>query len=145
MKPEENSPASATPPEDHDRLMWRLWCVTMAVIIVGGLLWGGVLVVNYPRTYPVRKDYRPPVIAPNGENVVRPRQDLAVREPSSSAIAAPGIVWVNTQSRIYHFSGYRWYGRTIHGKYIDEEDAIAEGDRAAKNERRPTAFDAAKQ
>ena len=59
-------------------------------------------------------------------------------------MAEPGTVWVNTQSQVYHFPGYRWYGHTLHGKYVNE-DAIAEGDRAAKNERRPFMFDSAKQ
>ena len=45
MKPEENIPMSVTLQADHDRLIWRLWCVTVALIAVGGLFWGGVLVV----------------------------------------------------------------------------------------------------
>ena len=46
---------------------------------------------------------------------------------------APGVVWVNTKSHIYHYPGQRWYGHTQDGKYMQEADAIAEGDRATKN------------
>ncbi len=148
MKPEENLPAPASLLDDHDGLRWRLWCVTMAAIIVGGLLWGGVLVVNYPRTYPAADDQRatiPPVTVRPGGRVVRSREDVAARELSSATIAAPGTVWVNTKSGVYHFPGYHWYGRTLRGKYVNEEDAIAEGDRAAKNERRPPQSETVKQ
>jgi hypothetical protein len=43
------------------------------------------------------------------------------------------LVWVNTNSGVYHYPGTRWYGNTVAGRYISEEDAIAEGDRPAKN------------
>jgi hypothetical protein len=42
------------------------------------------------------------------------------------------MVWVNTESHIYHKQGSRFYGKTKHGKYITEAEAISEGDRAAK-------------
>jgi len=41
------------------------------------------------------------------------------------------LVWVNTSSHVYHMEGSRWYGKTRHGKYMSEEDAISEGDHAA--------------
>ncbi len=60
------------------------------------------------------------------------------------ALAAPtassGLVWVNTRSKVYHYPGHRWYGGTQQGKYVSEAAAIAEGDRAAQNERRPPDF-----
>src|SRR5438876_11035727 len=40
-------------------------------------------------------------------------------------------VWVNTTSRVYHCPGTRWYGKTKHGKYMTECDAIKDGNRAA--------------
>lgn len=43
------------------------------------------------------------------------------------------LVWVNTNTGVYHYPGTRWYGNTVAGRYISEEDAIAEGDRPAKN------------
>jgi hypothetical protein len=44
-----------------------------------------------------------------------------------------GQVWVNTESHVYHKAGSRFYGKTKQGKYMNEADAIKEGDHAAKN------------
>jgi hypothetical protein len=43
-----------------------------------------------------------------------------------------GQVWVNTDSSVYHKEGSRFYGKTRHGKYMSEQDAIKAGARAAK-------------
>ena len=43
-----------------------------------------------------------------------------------------GLVWVNTESHIYHKESSRFYGKTKQGKYVSEADAIKEGDRASK-------------
>src|SRR5436190_990454 len=54
----------------------------------------------------------------------------------TNATPAPGgghgLVWVNTESHIYHKEGSRFYGKTKQGKYVTEADAIKEGDRPAK-------------
>jgi hypothetical protein len=42
------------------------------------------------------------------------------------------VVWLNTNSGVYHFQGERWYGRTKHGAYVCEKDADAAGDRATE-------------
>lgn len=39
----------------------------------------------------------------------------------------PGMVWVNTETKVYHKQGDHWYGRTKKGKYMTESDAIKEG------------------
>jgi len=43
------------------------------------------------------------------------------------------IVWLNLSSKIYHYKGERWYGRTRHGAFVCEKEAIADGDRASRN------------
>lgn len=43
-----------------------------------------------------------------------------------------GMVWVNTESHVYHKEGSRFYGKTKQGKYVSEADAMKEGDRASK-------------
>ena len=72
--------------------------------------------------------------APNGS---RARRDAAASPSATTGAAAPapgggpGLVWVNTNSHVYHKEGSRFYGTTKKGKYVSEADAIKEGDRAA--------------
>jgi Helix-hairpin-helix motif len=57
--------------------------------------------------------------------------------PSPAAAQTPpvkGMVWVNTSSKVFHREGDRWYGKTKHGKFMTEADAIAAGFREAKDE-----------
>ena len=46
------------------------------------------------------------------------------------------VVWVNTPTRIYHYSGTRYYGHTLKGAYMCEADARAGGYRATRNRQR---------
>ncbi len=41
-------------------------------------------------------------------------------------------VWVNTRTKVYHVPEDPLYGRTRHGQYMCENDAVAAGDHAAK-------------
>jgi hypothetical protein len=54
---------------------------------------------------------------------------------TGTATPAPGgdhgLVWVNTETHVYHKEGSLFYGTTKKGKYVSEADAIKEGDRAA--------------
>jgi len=59
----------------------------------------------------------------------------------STGIATPGpgggrgLVWVNTETHVYHKEGSRFYGASKKGKYVSEADAIKEGDRPASGGR----------
>ena len=44
------------------------------------------------------------------------------------------MVWVNTDSGVFHKEGSRWYGKTKQGKFMSEADALKQGFQAAKNE-----------
>jgi hypothetical protein len=46
------------------------------------------------------------------------------------------VVWVNTPTRIYHYSGTRYYGHTRRGVYMCEADARAAGYRATRSRQR---------
>jgi hypothetical protein len=43
------------------------------------------------------------------------------------------VVWLNTNSGIYHEKGMRWYGRTRKGAYVCRAEANAAGDRDTRN------------
>ena len=43
------------------------------------------------------------------------------------------VVWVNTQTGVYHFKGQRWYGNTKHGAYECRKEADSGGERATRN------------
>jgi hypothetical protein len=49
------------------------------------------------------------------------------------------VVWVNLTSKIYHFAGHKSYGTTKAGAYMCEKEATAQGFRASKTEKRPSA------
>ena len=56
--------------------------------------------------------------------------------PASQAAApggGPGMVWVNSASKVYHCPNDRWYGKTKAGEYMSEADAKAKGNRADHN------------
>jgi competence protein ComEA len=54
----------------------------------------------------------------------------------------PGMVWVNTESKIFHRPGDRWYGKTKQGQFMTEQDAIKQGYRESKES--PSSGDASK-
>lgn len=54
-------------------------------------------------------------------------------KPAAAPPSGSGMVWVNTDSKVYHREGDRWYGKTKHGKYMSEADAQKEGYRPAKS------------
>ncbi len=87
----------------------------------------------------------PPMAAPTKEmpaatKAVEPAKEKATPAKekalatSEQAQTPPvkGMVWVNTESKIYHKEGDRWYGKTKQGKFMTEADAIKEGNREAK-------------
>ena len=51
----------------------------------------------------------------------------AAKVPASAVKAAPGQVWVNTDSKIYHCQGSQHFGKTKQGEYMQQTDAKAKG------------------
>ena len=37
------------------------------------------------------------------------------------------MVWVNTETKVFHRQGDQWYGKTKKGKYMTEGDALKAG------------------
>jgi DNA uptake protein ComE-like DNA-binding protein len=84
-----------------------------------------------------RKEARPsspPDAEPRESQSTVPNRPAAPPATASSpqVTASRGMVWVNTDTKIYHREGDRWYGKTQHGRYMTEEEAIRQGYRVAK-------------
>jgi len=54
--------------------------------------------------------------------------EVASRSPAAGG--GHGLVWVNTETHMYHREGSRFYGTTKKGKYMTEAEAIKEGNKA---------------
>ena len=74
--------------------------------------------------------------APNRGNPVGANQ-FSTEAEAKYRCPTGTVVWVNLKSKVYHFSGTRFYGNTEHDAYMCESDTSAEGMRAAKNETHP--------
>jgi DNA uptake protein ComE-like DNA-binding protein len=59
-----------------------------------------------------------------------PAPEAAPREVG--APARPGMVWVNSETKVFHRAGDRWYGRTKKGEYMTEADALKAGYRESR-------------
>ena len=63
-----------------------------------------------------------------GSAVLRAQSTPPPASPNSQAQAdRKGMVWVNTDTGVYHKPGTRWYGKTKRGKYMLEVDAQKAG------------------
>ena len=73
--------------------------------------------------------------APAAPSPEAPTTPAASAKAPAATQGSPGsgMVWVNTETGVYHKEGSRYYGKTKQGKYMSETDAVNAGYRAAKN------------
>ena len=84
-----------------------------------------------PTAPPPTANARPATTTPTGA------YQYATEGQARMRCFAGTVVWANTNSNIYHFSGYKDYGNTKTGAYMCETDATGQGMRASKNENHP--------
>src|SRR5262249_15119951 len=76
-----------------------------------------------------------PTAAPapsNSSAAPAPSKPAASTQQQTPPANSNGMVWVNTDSGVYHKPGTRWYGKTKQGKYMTEADAQKAGYRASE-------------
>jgi hypothetical protein len=113
---------------------------------VDDLAQAGVAAKEIERLRPIVTVAKPPArsarAVPNESPANTPATSTAPASPADRSrsgqgqVTAPpagsGMVWVNTETKVYHREGDRWYGQTKRGSYMTETDAIRAGYRAAK-------------
>jgi hypothetical protein len=89
-----------------------------------------------------------PAMTPAAAMTPKPKKSSAMTAPAAPAAGeftaeaeakahcpADTVVWVNTKSHKYHFTGNKSYGTTKKGAYMCETDAKTAGNVAAKDEK----------
>ena len=93
--------------------------------------WYGAPAASKPTTKPATTASKPaspttPAPAAGSTTTSKP---ASASGGAPAAGGGPGMVWVNSSTKVYHCPTDRYYGKTKNGKYLTESAAQAEGDK----------------
>ena len=104
--------------------MFKRFALTAALLAFGGLL---------PIYVTAALSRQPPAWRSPLKLYLAATPLLRHRDRHGRIVPKDVVVWLNIPSGIAHYKGERWYGRTKHGAYACEKEAIKVGDRASEN------------
>jgi len=86
---------------------------------------------------PQRQATTPPARRPSTVGVATAAGQHATEAQAQASCPGDTVVWVNLNSKIYHYNSGKTYGHTKNGTYMCERDTARAGYRAARNEKHP--------
>src|SRR5271155_4583128 len=106
--------------------------LTLALLMASVFLASGTeLIARAPQSSSSDKSQAPAATS-SAPAAAKPTPAASASTTSAPSASAAGVVWINTDTGVYHKQGTRWYGKTKHGKYMLEADAVKAGYKPAK-------------